>query len=123
MLDDAELVEDFITEASERLDRVADSALAAEEGDPGAWADLRREIHTLKGAAGFVGYDEFSELCHDLEEYLLAADASNDFDIVHDSCDILRKLTDGLERCLRTQSEVKAYPEVKRLRTRLRAAS
>lgn len=127
LFDDVEMVEDFVTEATERLDRVADLALAAEEGSQDAWAALRREIHTLKGAAGFLGYDEFSELCHDLEEYLLAAtkhkELSDDFDVVHESCDVLRELTERVEACLETRAPLKKDPRVGKLRNRLRLAS
>ena len=119
------MVEDFVIEANERLDRVADLALTAEEGDGDSWAALQREIHTLKGAAGFLGLDQFSELCHGLEEFLLRTRpgdrrASDGFDVVHDACNLLRELVDAVERCAEDGGHLPREPRVVEIADRLK---
>ena len=62
----------FKAEASDRLRRATDHVLALER-DPGAKSVLdecRREIHTVKGAAGMVGLTAISRQAHALEDLL-----------------------------------------------------
>ncbi|MCZ7652223.1 MAG: response regulator [Thermoanaerobaculia bacterium] len=65
----AELVPVFVAEARERLGRLAELAplLAA---DAGAAGEVKRELHTLKGAGRMMGLAPFGELCHAAEEAL-----------------------------------------------------
>lgn len=125
---DLEIVDDFVAEATEHLDTVADLALEAEQGSGAACVDLQRELHTLKGAAGFLGLDEFSELCHELEELLLrdagAAPPLNErFDLVHEVCDVLRAWVREAERCCRQRDTFRPGSRGARTLARLRQAS
>ncbi|HEX6161958.1 MAG TPA: chemotaxis protein CheW, partial [Vicinamibacterales bacterium] len=67
-----ELVEVFGLEAQEHLDTIAriTADLNAEHPDREALQELRRSVHTLKGAAGVVGYLGASKLAHRMEDLL-----------------------------------------------------
>ena len=123
LLHDPDIVQDFVTEATERLDRIADWALEAEQGGHEALKELRRELHTLKGAAGFLGFDRFSELCHVLEEFLLkvAGDtgSADSFDAVHDACDLLREWVELVEACCHSGRDLPEDTRSEGVRARL----
>jgi chemosensory pili system protein ChpA (sensor histidine kinase/response regulator) len=67
-----ELAEIFSLEAQEHLDTIAKvtAALSPEQQDSAAVQELRRSVHTLKGAAGVVGYIGASKLAHRMEDLL-----------------------------------------------------
>ena len=67
-----ELAEIFAEEAHEHLQAIArlTSQLGTTPGDRDALQDLRRSVHTLKGAAGVVGYKGASRLAHKMEDLL-----------------------------------------------------
>jgi two-component system chemotaxis sensor kinase CheA len=60
----------FRTEATERLETIADLLMRAELGDSDSSAvhALMREAHTLKGAAGMVGLSDVADDAHALED-------------------------------------------------------
>lgn len=69
---DLSLLEDFLTEVGEHLAEL-ESDLLQLETDPNGCDilnDTFRSIHTIKGAAEFVGLDKISELSHKLENLL-----------------------------------------------------
>src|SRR5581483_8500193 len=53
-----------------RHDRAADVAPTNQPADRDAVQELRRAVHTLKGAAGVVGYKGASKLAHRMEDLL-----------------------------------------------------
>jgi two-component system, chemotaxis family, sensor kinase CheA len=69
------LLQEFITESHEILDRM-ESCLIALEADPSEWepgvGELFRAIHTIKGTAGFMGFTRMERLTH-AGEHLLCA--------------------------------------------------
>ncbi|HTT36960.1 MAG TPA: chemotaxis protein CheA [Burkholderiales bacterium] len=67
-----ELLQDFLTEASELLSEVENQLVALEKhpGDRALLNDIFRGFHTIKGGAGFVNVTELVTLCH-LAESLL----------------------------------------------------
>jgi two-component system chemotaxis sensor kinase CheA len=69
---DAELLQLFRDESTERLDRFVEMLLAVERGTaPERAVDaLFREAHTIKGAAGMLCLDEVRELAHGAEDLL-----------------------------------------------------
>ncbi|GMU66713.1 MAG: hypothetical protein AMXMBFR36_29870 [Acidobacteriota bacterium] len=67
----AELVPVFVGEARERLARLVD-LLPGLPGDEQAAVEVKRELHTLKGAGRMMAIAPFGELCHAAEEALLA---------------------------------------------------
>jgi two-component system chemotaxis sensor kinase CheA len=68
----AEFVELFRDEATERLDSMVDSLLAVESGAAKADAvdSLFRDAHTIKGAAGMLGFAPVHTLAHAVEDVL-----------------------------------------------------
>ncbi|HEX5758115.1 MAG TPA: response regulator [Thermoanaerobaculia bacterium] len=67
----ADLVPLFVEEARERLEKLG-GLLPRLEGEPQAAVEVRRELHTLKGAARMLRLGTFAELCHAAEEALQA---------------------------------------------------
>jgi two-component system, chemotaxis family, sensor kinase CheA len=69
---DAELTDIFRDEAAERLDQMDAALLAVESGDAHAESvdSLFRNAHTIKGAAGMLGFDDIRSLAHAVEDVL-----------------------------------------------------
>jgi chemosensory pili system protein ChpA (sensor histidine kinase/response regulator) len=67
---DAELLEIYLTEADEVLDRVASNAaqLEAQPDDREALTTVRRGFHTLKGSGRMVGLMDLGEIAYDVEK-------------------------------------------------------
>lgn len=65
-----ELLQDFLLEARERLDTVEGLLLSLGEIDDPAAAleQARRELHTLKGNSGMMGFAELQSLAHEMED-------------------------------------------------------
>jgi two-component system chemotaxis sensor kinase CheA len=63
------LADTFRDEAAELLQELEAALLALEESpdEPGQVDRVFRALHTLKGAAGLVGFDSVTELCHAAE--------------------------------------------------------
>ena len=75
-------LETFRTLASERLTRLNLGWIQIEQGqgDPGLSAQLQRELHTLKGEAGLLGFAAMAQVCHRLEDLLRSALAQDSVD-------------------------------------------
>ena len=69
---DAALLAIFHEETAERLDRVVEVLLAVEGGSAGQGAvdSLFRDVHSIKGNVGMVGFDEAQRLAHAMEDVL-----------------------------------------------------
>src|SRR5439155_1220643 len=69
---EAELREVFLAEAEEHLATINRAVLAieADPADAAALGELRRAVHTLKGASGAVGLDAIADFCHVWEDTL-----------------------------------------------------
>jgi two-component system chemotaxis sensor kinase CheA len=69
---DAEILEVFREEATERLDRMVETLLALESGDAPADAidSLFRDVHSIKGSAGMVGIEDVRTIAHSIEDVL-----------------------------------------------------
>ena len=72
---DAELLQLFQDEATERLDDMDAALLAAETGNvpPDTIDALFRNAHTIKGAAGILGFSDMAALAHAAEDILALA--------------------------------------------------
>ena len=105
--DDPELVAQFITESREHLSDVEGQFLQIEAG--GANVDVNlvntvfRSVHSIKGAAGFLGLTTVNKLAHSLEN-VLGKMRTNDLvptsfnvDVMLKAADALNKLFDDLE--------------------------
>jgi two-component system chemotaxis sensor kinase CheA len=69
---DLSLLQDFVTETVEHLEEM-ESNLLQLESDPGnreTLNDIFRSVHTIKGAAEYLGMERIAELSHKLENLL-----------------------------------------------------
>jgi two-component system, chemotaxis family, sensor kinase CheA len=67
----ASLRGEFLLESQERLGRLEDLLLAiadGDEADPEAVAEIKLQLHTLKGNSGVMGLRELQSLAHELED-------------------------------------------------------
>ena len=71
-MDDPELLQDFVTESMELLDRLDEDLVLLESSPHDAELLNRvfRSVHTIKGTSAFLGYEELVNLCHTTEEIL-----------------------------------------------------
>jgi len=71
-IDREELIRTFLAEAEEAFVHMEQSLVALETrpGDDPLLHGLFRDAHTVKGAAGLVGFDAVRDLAHDLEDVL-----------------------------------------------------
>lgn len=69
---DSSMLPDFIVEAAEHLEEMESSLLRLEQDyeDKEVMDEIFRSIHTIKGAAQFVGIERVSELSHKMENLL-----------------------------------------------------
>ena len=67
-----DLVHDFVTESREHLTRVESDLLAMEKGGADAETvnNVFRCVHSVKGVAGFLGFERINQLAHSLESTL-----------------------------------------------------
>lgn len=74
LLNDPEMVEAFVAEAKEHLDSIEDDFLSLERQkdnpDQTLLDKVFRAIHSVKGAAGFLGLSKMSDLAHIMEALL-----------------------------------------------------
>lgn len=69
--DDQQIIDEFITEASEHLANIENQLLSIEESSNVELVhQVFRNVHSMKGAAGFLGFAAISELAHHLEGVL-----------------------------------------------------
>lgn len=67
-----DLIQEFLVESNENLDRV-DTELVKLESDPGSaelLASIFRGVHSIKGACGFLGFNKLQALAHAGENLL-----------------------------------------------------
>ncbi len=73
-MEDKELLADFVIESNEHLADIENQFLAIEEAAPAVDVNLVNEvfraIHSIKGAAGFMGLTTVNDLAHNLENVL-----------------------------------------------------
>lgn len=87
------LLADFVFDARERLDCVEQSLLRLADAEPLDQAEIfevsRRELHTLKGNAGMMGFKELQGLAHELE---------NEFEALQHGHSLVSSLLQGIDR-------------------------
>lgn len=65
-----QLRDEFIEEFPERCDAVEESVLAFDRGMPGAFDDIYRRVHSLKGSGSQFGLSIVTSICHQFESFL-----------------------------------------------------
>ena len=80
-----ELLADFLSEAAERIDAVEQQLLAlsdaSNEARDEAIVQIKRDLHTVKGNAGMMGFADIQALAHALEDQVATYDPGNDADL------------------------------------------
>ena len=66
----AEMQADFLDELPERCSRLDEQVLALEQKTPGAFDELYRQIHSLKGAGGMFSVPIITTICHQFESFI-----------------------------------------------------
>ncbi len=100
-----EIINEFITEAEESLDRIEPLFVELEQKgeDNDLINDIFRSMHTIKGAAGFLGYQSVVDVAHSSEnimkklrdgEFALSREL---MDVILKSIDMLRMLLDHIK--------------------------
>ena len=99
---DPELLEIAREEANERLERIERNLLAMEAGSAHSEVleELFRDAHSIKGAAGMVGWDEAAAIAHAMEDRLAECRERGAFpsplaDPLLRAVDALRRVTSG----------------------------
>jgi len=71
-VEDQELIDGFLTETTELLEKLDDDLVSLEKssGDPDLLNRIFRSIHTVKGASSFLGFDLLVTVTHKTEDVL-----------------------------------------------------
>jgi two-component system chemotaxis sensor kinase CheA len=103
---DPEIVEAFHEEAAERLDRMVESLLALDAGQPPAAVvdELFRDAHSIKGSAGMLALEEPRAIAHAIEDVL--ADIREQDAFPQTLTDPLLRATDALRRAIAGEGDV-----------------
>ena len=100
IMDDVEIVKEFLVESGDHLDDVESKILQLEENpeDVDIINCIFRPIHSMKGSAGFLGMKDIGKVSHELETLLDEARkaklkvTSEIIEILYEGIDILKKL-------------------------------
>lgn len=65
--------DDFVAELPEHCDLLEQCVLALEQGAAGAFDELFRRVHSLKGSGGTFGMPLVTGVCHQFESFIRAA--------------------------------------------------
>lgn len=117
-----ELVKDFLEEAFDLLDSLEKTLLILEKNsnDDKAINEVFRAVHTIKGGAGTIGFNEIQDLTHILEDDLdLARKKQLSFD--KEDISLLLRCRDELERMINARAKDSIYssPDHTELKERL----
>ena len=100
IIDDVEIVKEFLVESNDHLEDVESKILRLEESaeDLDIINGIFRPIHSMKGSAGFLGLKDIGKVSHELETLLDEARKSKlkitpeIIEILYEGLDILKKL-------------------------------
>jgi len=112
-LDDPSFYEDFLIEAQEHFEQIETNFLALEEspGDLDLLNAIFRSVHTIKGAAGFLGLQKVLSLAHigenvldDLRKSRMEL-SDRVMELLFETVDMLKVLVDDVRVQVRKQGE------------------
>ena len=100
-----EIISEFITEAEESLDKIEPMFVELEEKghDKEMLDNIFRSVHTIKGAAGFLGFQSMIDVAHNAENIMKKLReneiplSKEIIDVILKSIDMLRLLLDHLK--------------------------
>lgn len=96
-----EIINDFLVEAEESLDKIDPLFVELEEKghDQAILDDIFRSMHTLKGAAGFLGFQQIVDIAHSAESIMKKL-REGEIAISKQMIDVILKTVDMLRRQL-----------------------
>ena len=99
IMDDVEIVKEFLVESGDHLDDVESKILQLEENPENTDIinSIFRPIHSMKGSAGFLGMKDIGKVSHELETLLDEARKAK-IKITHEIIDILIEGIDILKK-------------------------
>jgi two-component system chemotaxis sensor kinase CheA len=112
VVSDPNLISEFVTESLEHLETAEPLLLEMEKrggGDADAMNEIFRAIHSIKGAAGFLGLEHVAALSHALESLLMRL-RDGEFDFHPAMADPLLRGIDALRRMMRALPESEGEP-------------
>ena len=127
IIEDEEIVADFIVEANEFLQQLDQDLIQLEQSpeDLELLNSIFRAVHTIKGNASFLGFAKLTRFTHQLENVLdklrsgdMAA-SSDIMDTVLEGIDVMKALLENL----RDESVVDVKPTMEKLANVLQAAA
>ena len=103
--EDQELLDGFLTETTELLEKLDDDLIALEKSsdDTDLMNRIFRSIHTIKGASSFLGFDLLVKVAHKTEDVLnrlrkgeLSVD-SEIMDVILEATDLVKLLVSDIK--------------------------
>lgn len=103
---DREMIRDFLDEVEEHANAIEVSGLALEKDPENSDLvnDLFRAAHSIKGAAGYMGFERITELSHKMENLIElirqkeTSPTKEVMNVLFKALDRIRKLTSSLEK-------------------------
>ena len=109
----AEIVESFIVESNEILDKLGPNLLELEKNPRNAELHnvIFRAVHTLKGTSSFLGFEQLTGLAHHFEDVLNKI-RRNELDVTSDKIDVMFEAYDLLKTIVqRIESRIFVAPK------------
>ena len=128
-MSDSDIVQDFLVESYENLDRLDRDLVGLEKNpqDKDALAGVFRTIHTIKGTCGFLGFNKLEKVAH-VGENLLTRLRDGQLTLNPEITTALLSMVDAIRQMLQ---EIKStgqdgdvdYPQLRETLTRLQTSS
>jgi two-component system chemotaxis sensor kinase CheA len=124
-MSDSDIVQDFLVESYENLDRLDRELVGLEKNphDRDALASVFRTIHTIKGTCGFLGFNKLEKVAH-VGENLLTRLRDGQLTLNPELTTALLGMVDAVRQMLKEiqstgQDGEIDYPELREILTRL----
>jgi two-component system, chemotaxis family, sensor kinase CheA len=128
-MSDSEVIQDFLVESCENLDRLDRDLVELEKNphDKDALAGVFRTIHTIKGTCGFLGFSELEKVAH-VGENLLTKLRDGQLVLNPEITTALLGMVDAVRQMLKEIQETgqdgsQDYPELRETLTRLQSSA
>lgn len=96
-----QLRDEFIAEFPERCDAIEESVLSFEQGREGAFDDIYRKVHSLKGSGSQFGFSLLTSICHQFESFLSSGHFNTEqlsMSFAFSYIDLLKRMVDVIGR-------------------------
>src|SRR5947207_4777554 len=128
-MSDSDIVQDFLAESQENLDRLDRDLVELEKNpkDKAALAGVFRTIHTIKGTCGFLGFSKLEKVAH-VGENLLTRLRDGQLTLNPEITTALLGMVDAIRQMLKEIESTGTdgaidYPELRETLTQLQKSS